>query len=416
MIQTDVLIIGCGIAGRDGGAAAGRATRSGASPSSPASRDPHESNTRYAQGGIIARGPDDSAELAGRRHPGRRRRAPAHRKRRASWPKKGPPLLRRDPGRRRPASIRPRAGRRSGLGPGGGPLAPAHPARGRRHRRRPSCSGLIAALRRCPNVTFVTNATAVDLITFPHHSRDPLAAYQPITCHGAYVFDRESAHGPPLPGRGDRPGDRRAGPHLPQHHQPARRARRWAGDGPPRRRAHHQRRVRPVPSHGAGRARRRGLPDQRGGARRGRRSCSRPTGARSWRSTRPSGRTWPRATWWRAPSITEMETHGYSHVLLDIASHMAAGRHPRPLPQHLRQVPGGRHRHHPRADPGGAGRALLLRRRVGGRVGPLQHREPVRRRRGQLHRAARRQPAGVHLAAGRVWSGATAPPSTSRTG
>ena len=50
--------------------------------------------------------------------------------------------------------------------------------------------GLLAALRRCPNVTIETNRTAVDLITFPHHSRDPLAAYQPIACHGAYVFDR----------------------------------------------------------------------------------------------------------------------------------------------------------------------------------------------------------------------------------
>ena len=35
----------------------------------------------------------------------------------------------------------------------------------------------------------VNTATAVDLITFPHHARDPLAVYQPITCHGAYVFD-----------------------------------------------------------------------------------------------------------------------------------------------------------------------------------------------------------------------------------
>ncbi|MBM2850080.1 MAG: L-aspartate oxidase [Anaerolineales bacterium] len=51
--------------------------------------------------------------------------------------------------------------------------------------------GLIAALRRCPNVTLATNAMAVDLITFPHHARDPLATYQPITCHGAYVFDRD---------------------------------------------------------------------------------------------------------------------------------------------------------------------------------------------------------------------------------
>ena len=31
----------------------------------------------------------------------------------------------------------------------------------------------------------------MDLITYPHHSRNPLAAYDPISCHGAYVFDRK---------------------------------------------------------------------------------------------------------------------------------------------------------------------------------------------------------------------------------
>jgi L-aspartate oxidase len=42
-----------------------------------------------------------------------------------------------------------------------------------------------------PNIRLVTNLTAVDLITYPHHSRDPLDAYEPITCYGAYVFDRK---------------------------------------------------------------------------------------------------------------------------------------------------------------------------------------------------------------------------------
>ena len=52
--------------------------------------------------------------------------------------------------------------------------------------------GLVAALRQQPNVRFVTAATAVDLITFPHHASDPLTVYEPIACHGAYVF--EQAH------------------------------------------------------------------------------------------------------------------------------------------------------------------------------------------------------------------------------
>jgi len=46
-------------------------------------------------------------------------------------------------------------------------------------------------LRELPNVELVTGATAVDLITFPHHARDPLTVYEPITCHGAYVLEQE---------------------------------------------------------------------------------------------------------------------------------------------------------------------------------------------------------------------------------
>ncbi|MGQ9501988.1 MAG: L-aspartate oxidase [Anaerolineae bacterium] len=53
---------------------------------------------------------------------------------------------------------------------------------------------LIARLRELPNVTLRTSTTAVDLITSSHHSRDPLAVYRPITCHGAYVLERESGN------------------------------------------------------------------------------------------------------------------------------------------------------------------------------------------------------------------------------
>jgi len=51
-------------------------------------------------------------------------------------------------------------------------------------------TALIKAVQSRPNIELLTNATAVDLITYPHHSRDPLDTYQPISCHGAYVFDR----------------------------------------------------------------------------------------------------------------------------------------------------------------------------------------------------------------------------------
>ncbi len=188
MKTTDVLIIGSGIAG---------ATAALKLAQNPLRRiilitrdpDPHESNSRYAQGGIIGRGPDDSADLlvedilaagAG-----------------ASLPKaarilaeEGPPLLQEVLiGTAGIAFDREKDGDLE-FGQEG-----AHSRRRILHvgdgTGRAIMDGLVAALRKCPNVELLTEATAVDLITYPHHSRDPLAAYDPIACHGAYVFDRK---------------------------------------------------------------------------------------------------------------------------------------------------------------------------------------------------------------------------------
>jgi len=187
LVKTEVLIIGCGIAGAtaalqlalDPGRQITVITRAS---------DLHESNSRYAQGGIVSRNSDDSAELltadilaagAGASSPIAAR----------ILAEEGPPLLEE-------ILVR-MAGIPFDRDADGQLIWGQEAAHSRRRilhvgdgTGQAIISGLIAALRRCPNVTIVPDATAVDLITFPHHSRDPLAVYRPITCHGAYVFNR----------------------------------------------------------------------------------------------------------------------------------------------------------------------------------------------------------------------------------
>lgn len=186
-VSADVLVIGAGIAGLS---CALRLARDRARQIVVITReaDPEESATRYAQGGIAALGKGDSPELlvqdilqAGAGLSLRRAAEIVARE--------GPELVqkilieeaqvpfdRTAEGdlhyTREGAHSRPRilhVGDHTGA-------AIAH--------------ALHALLRDFPNVHLEKNKTAVDLITFPHHARDPLAVYEPITCHGAYVLDR----------------------------------------------------------------------------------------------------------------------------------------------------------------------------------------------------------------------------------
>jgi len=150
--------------------------------------DPEESNTRYAQGGIVSRGPDDNAEslvadilAAGAG---------------ASSPQAARLLAEEGPRLVEEVLVRV-AGVEFDRAPEGGLAWGTEAAHS--HRRilhvgdttgRAIAAALMAQVRACPNVRLVTQATAIDLITFPHHNRDPLAAYRPISCHGAYAFDR----------------------------------------------------------------------------------------------------------------------------------------------------------------------------------------------------------------------------------
>ncbi len=188
MKTTDVLIIGSGIAGATAALNLAR---------DPERRiilinrapDPSESNSRYAQGGIISRGPGDSPELlvedilaagAGASLP-RAARILAE---------EGPALLKEILIDRVKVPFDEQSDGEPDWGQEG-----AHSRRRILHVGDGTGQAIISALMRTVqqqgNIELITEATAVDLITYPHHSRDPLAAYEPVTCHGAYVFDRK---------------------------------------------------------------------------------------------------------------------------------------------------------------------------------------------------------------------------------
>ncbi len=182
-----MLIIGCGIAG------ATAALRLARNPGRhitvvTRARDPRESNTLYAQGGIVGCGIDDNSALlmtdiidagAGVSSPDAAR----------ILAEEGPPLLHE--------VLEKTAGVTFDHDADGQPLFTTEAAHSRRRILHVGDStgnaiinGLITALHDCPNVTIESEITAVDLVTFPHHSRDPLDNYRAITCHGAYMFDR----------------------------------------------------------------------------------------------------------------------------------------------------------------------------------------------------------------------------------
>ena len=185
-IEADTLIVGCGIAGS---AAALRLAEDRQREIITITRaaSPEETNTRYAQGGIIARGVHDSPELLTQ------------------------DILAAGGGICNPAAVRllaetgpelvhevliKQAGVEFDREPDGS-LSYTREARHSENRilHVGDCTGqaiqeaLLRKLATYPNVTIRANMTLVDLVTTSHHLRSPDALYEPITCLGAYVLD-----------------------------------------------------------------------------------------------------------------------------------------------------------------------------------------------------------------------------------
>ena len=185
-MQTDVLIIGSGIAGATA-ALRLAADRQRQITVITRADSPDESNSSYAQGGIVSRGTDDSAELltedilragAGLSYPAAV----------SLLAEEGPTLLRElvidEAGLQfdRDASSEFIYG-----------LEAAHSQRRILHDGDATGRAIMAALLQQvvaqPNIELLTKRTAVDLLTYPHHARDPHAVYAPPECFGAYIFD-----------------------------------------------------------------------------------------------------------------------------------------------------------------------------------------------------------------------------------
>ena len=194
-MQTDVLIIGCGIAGATAAIRLASDTQRHITIITRA-EEAMDSNSSHAQGGIVGRGYDDSVELleediltagAGLSYP------PAVR----LLAELGPKLLQE--------VIIEQAGLefdRDEMGKLVMGLEAAHTRRRILHvgdgTGEAIMLGLLRKLESLPNIHLLNKHTVVDLITFPHHAADPQAVYQPLTCHGAYVFDQESRQVVPI--------------------------------------------------------------------------------------------------------------------------------------------------------------------------------------------------------------------------
>ena len=191
----DVLIVGCGIGGATAALRLARDTQRQVLIVTRTSA-PAECNTRYAQGGIVTLGPNDSpkqlvedilAAGAG-----------------ASFARAAE-ILAENGGRLVDEILIDEAGVAFDTD-GAGALS--YTQEGGHSSRRILHVGdatgyaiekaLLSRLAELSNVTLRTDATTVDLITTSHHVHDPVAKYEPNRCMGAYVLNQADGQVEPI--------------------------------------------------------------------------------------------------------------------------------------------------------------------------------------------------------------------------
>ncbi len=183
-IDTDILIIGSGIGG---GTAALRLAQAGLRVTVlTRAKDPHNTNTAWAQGGIIYKGHDDRPELLQTdiQNAGAHICNPEAVK---ILSEEGPIDVKRILIDELKVPFDVHDGEVSLALEGGHGMARiihAADATGAAIE-----TSLIEALRREPNVTLLPGYTAVDLITPGHHSTNWQSKYAPQTCLGAYALE-----------------------------------------------------------------------------------------------------------------------------------------------------------------------------------------------------------------------------------
>lgn len=187
-LHTDLLIIGCGIAGAS---AALEAAKSGLQIILVSKNaELEETNTYYAQGGIVSLGPDDRPELLkddiietgdGINDPGAVDMLANQGQEKVDQiliKELNIPFTRSSPDALDYA------------------IEAGHSRRRILHIKDTTGQTIekkfIETLKKYSNVTLLADHTAVDLLTIPHHSKNPTSYYRKPQCIGAYVLDNKS--------------------------------------------------------------------------------------------------------------------------------------------------------------------------------------------------------------------------------